>query len=156
MTRRRHPTGINWAALPSWAAEGLVAGVDPQCLNPKELMALLDYERAVKTPYELACLRKASEMGAQGHTAALAAFHRGGSEYDAHMSYLAACQQREEEMPYNNIVAYNENAAVLHYQHLERTAPVALALFFDRRRSPIPRLCGGYHAHLCARRRALR
>ena len=109
--------------------EGLSQGADPECLNPKALMALLDYERAVKTPYELACLRKASEMGALGHAAALAAFHRGGSEYDAHMSYLAACRQREEEMPYNNIVAYNENAAVLHYQHLERTAPSPLRSF---------------------------
>jgi Xaa-Pro dipeptidase len=107
----------------------LSQGEDPECLNPKALMALLDYERAVKTPYELACLRKASEMGALGHAAALAAFHRGGSEYDAHMSYLAACRQREEEMPYNNIVAYNENAAVLHYQHLGRTAPSPLRSF---------------------------
>ena len=106
--------------------EGLSQVADPECLNPKELIALLDYERAVKTPYELACLRKASEMGALGHAAALAAFHRGGSEYDAHMSYLAACRQREEEMPYNNIVAYNENAAVLHYQHLERSPPSPL------------------------------
>jgi Xaa-Pro dipeptidase len=32
-------------------------------------------------------------------------------------------------MPYNNIVAYNENAAVLHYQHLERSAPVPLRSF---------------------------
>jgi len=109
--------------------EVAVQGVDPTCVNPKDLMALLDYERAVKTPYELACLRKASELGARGHAAALAAFHRGGSEYDAHMSYLAACQQREEEMPYNNIVAYNENAAILHYQHLERAAPSPLRSF---------------------------
>jgi Xaa-Pro dipeptidase len=109
--------------------EGTASGADPKCLNPKELLVLLDYERAVKTPYELACLRQASEMGARGHAAALAAFHRGGSEYDAHMSYLAACRQREEEMPYNNIVAYNENAAVLHYQHLERTAPSPLRSF---------------------------
>jgi Xaa-Pro dipeptidase len=125
-------------AKPHWEKLGRVAfigpevlfqGADPACVNPKELMALLDYERAVKTPYELACLRKASEMGARGHTAALAAFHRGGSEYDAHMSYLTACQQREEEMPYNNIVAYNENAAVLHYQHLERSAPAPLRSF---------------------------
>ena len=107
----------------------LVRGTDPACVNPKELMALLDYERAVKTAYELACLRKASELGARGHAAALAAFHRGGSEYEAHMSYLAACGQREEEMPYNNIVAYNENAAVLHYQHLERAAPAPLRSF---------------------------
>ena len=45
------------------------------------------------------------------------------------MSYLAACRQREEEMPYNNIVAYNEHAAVLHYQHLERHPPARCALF---------------------------
>jgi Xaa-Pro dipeptidase len=45
------------------------------------------------------------------------------------MSYLEACEQREEEMPYNNIVAYNENAAVLHYQHLERKAPSRLRSF---------------------------
>jgi Xaa-Pro dipeptidase len=45
------------------------------------------------------------------------------------MSYLEACAQREEEMPYNNIVAYNENAAVLHYQHLERKAPQPLRSF---------------------------
>jgi Xaa-Pro dipeptidase len=106
-----------------------VQGADPTCVNPKDLLALLEYERAVKTPYELACLRKANELGARGHMAAIAAFHRGGSEYDAHMSYLAACQQREEEMPYNNIVAYNENAAVLHYQHLERAAPAPLRSF---------------------------
>src|SRR6201999_1638825 len=79
--------------------------------------------------YELACLRQASELGARGHAAALAAFNRGASEYDAHMSYLEACRQREEEMPYNNIVAYNENAAVLHYQHLERSPPRPLRSF---------------------------
>ncbi len=109
--------------------EAAAQGVAPECLNPKALLTLLDFERAVKTPYELACLRKANEMGARGHAAALAAFHRGGSEYEAHMSYLAACRQREEEMPYNNIVAYNEHAAVLHYQHLERTAPSPLRSF---------------------------
>ena len=122
----------HWAALGRVAflgPEGLSSGADPSNLNPKELMALLDYERAVKTPYELACLRKASELGARGHAAAFAAFQRGGSEYDAHMSYLAACRQREEEMPYNNIVAYNEHAAVLHYQNLARTAPAPLRSF---------------------------
>jgi Xaa-Pro dipeptidase len=61
--------------------------------------------------------------------AALAAFRRGASEYEAHMQYLTACTQREEEMPYNNIVAYNEHAAVLHYQHLERRTPPHLRSF---------------------------
>jgi len=121
-----------------WAKLGRVAFIgpdapasdaDPKSVNPKDLMALLDYDRAVKTPYELACLRQASELGARGHTAAFAAFSRGGSEYDAHMSYLEACKLREEEMPYNNIVAYNENAAVLHYQHLARSTPAPLRSF---------------------------
>jgi Xaa-Pro dipeptidase len=74
-------------------------------------------------------MRRANELGARGHRAALAAFRSGVSEYAAHMRYLEACAQREEEMPYNNIVAYNENTAVLHYQHLERTAPSPLRSF---------------------------
>jgi Xaa-Pro dipeptidase len=122
----------HWAKLGRVAFIGpdaLPADADPTSVNPKDLMALLDYDRAVKTPYELACLRRASELGARGHTAAFAAFSRGGSEYDAHMSYLEACEQREEEMPYNNIVAYNENAAVLHYQHLARSTPAPLRSF---------------------------
>jgi Xaa-Pro dipeptidase len=80
----------------------------------------------VKTPYELECMRRASALGARGHLAALAAFRAGACEYEAHMRYLEACAQREEEMPYNNIVAYNENAAVLHYQNLERVPPAPL------------------------------
>ena len=127
-----HKASAHWAKLGRVAFIGPDApasDADPKSVNPKDLMALLDYDRAVKTPYELACLRQASELGARGHTAAFAAFSRGGSEYDAHMSYLEACKLREEEMPYNNIVAYNENAAVLHYQHLARSTPAPLRSF---------------------------
>ncbi len=118
-----------------WAKLGRVAFIgqggafeaaDAESLNDAGLLARLHYDRAVKTPYELECMRRASDLGALGHTAALATFRAGGSEYDTHMRYLEACMQREEEMPYNNIVAYNENAAVLHYQHLERRAPKTL------------------------------
>jgi Xaa-Pro dipeptidase len=120
-----------------WAKLGRVAfigpdafpGADPANINPPALLTRLHYDRAVKTDYELECMRRASELGARGHRAALAVFRSGGSEYEAHMRYLAACAQREEEMPYNNIVAYNENAAVLHYQHLERAAPASLRSF---------------------------
>jgi Xaa-Pro dipeptidase len=121
-----------------WGRLGRVAHIGPQAsaagadaanINPKDLLAHLHYDRAVKTAYELECMRRASELGARGHHAALAAFRRGDSEYEAHMHYLEACAQREEEMPYNNIVAYNENSAVLHYQHLERAAPASLRSF---------------------------
>ncbi len=121
-----------------WAKLGRVAFIGPrdgfdaaeaEAVNDAGLLARLHYDRAVKTPYEIECMRRASALGALGHLAALAAFRRGESEYNVHMRYLEACRQREEEMPYNNIVAYNEHAAVLHYQRLEREAPSPLRSF---------------------------
>jgi len=121
-----------------WANLGRVAMIGPrECfeaseaekINPPDLLTRLHYDRAVKTAYELECMRRANTLGARGHAAALAAFRRGACEYEAHMRYLEACVQREEEMPYNNIVAYNEHAAVLHYQNLERSAPAPLRSF---------------------------
>jgi Xaa-Pro dipeptidase len=118
-----------------WRGLGRVAFIGPAaafpdvsegCLNDPDLLQKLHYDRAVKTPYELECMRRANALGARGHREALAAFLDGASEYETHMRYLEACEQREEEMPYNNIVAYNENAAVLHYQHLERRPPHSL------------------------------
>jgi Xaa-Pro dipeptidase len=122
----------HWAHLRRVAyigPDGFSAETDPASINPPDLLSRLHYDRAVKTAYEIECMRRASALGARGHQAALAAFRRGESEYEAHMRYLEACSQREQEMPYNNIVAYNENSAVLHYQHLERTAPAPLRSF---------------------------
>jgi Xaa-Pro dipeptidase len=96
-------------------------------VNPAPLLDRLHFARAVKTPYELECMRRASAIAVRGHRAAERAFAAGESEYRTHMRYLEACAQREEEMPYNNIVAFNTNCAVLHYQHLERQAPAASA-----------------------------
>lgn len=94
-------------------------------VNPSSLLDQLHFARASKTPYELECMRRASAIAVRGHRAAERAFRAGESEYAAHMAYLEACGQREEEMPYNNIVAFNANGSVLHYQHLERQAPGA-------------------------------
>jgi len=94
-------------------------------VNPAPLLDQLHFARAAKTPYELECMRRASAIAVRGHRAAERAFREGKSEYGTHMAYLEACGHREEEMPYNNIVAFNANSSVLHYQHLERTAPAA-------------------------------
>jgi len=121
-----------------WADLGRVAFIGPSdcfpqaevaAVNHSGLLSRLHFDRAVKTDYEIECLRRASALGVRGHLAALSAFRRGASEYEAHMQYLEACVQREEEMPYNNIVAYNEHAAILHYQHLDRHAPAVLRSF---------------------------
>lgn len=91
--------------------------------NPSTLLARLHYPRAIKTAYEIECIRRASQRAARGHRAAESAFRNGASEYEIHMAYLQASGHVDEELPYPSIVALNGNAAVLHYQHLERNAP---------------------------------
>lgn len=91
--------------------------------NPQRLIELLHYPRAIKTAYELECMRQASARGAAGHRAAEAAFRAGATEFEIHMAFLRATGHTDNELPYHTIIALNENAAVLHYQHLERQAP---------------------------------
>jgi Xaa-Pro dipeptidase len=92
-------------------------------INPPTLLHHLHFERARKTSYEVECMRRASQRGAKGHVAAERAFRAGASEFEIHMQYVAATGQTENELPYPNIVALNDNAAVLHYQHQSRKSP---------------------------------
>jgi Xaa-Pro dipeptidase len=92
--------------------------------NPPTLLAHLHYWRAVKTPYELACMRQASRIGARAHLAARDAFLAGASEFEVHVAYCAASGLTEAELPYQNIIAFNEGAAVLHNHSLERSRNV--------------------------------
>lgn len=108
--------GVADAEISSW---GLGA------VNPPAMVARLDFARAVKSDYELACLREANHLGARGHLAAARAFAAGATEFEIQLAFLAACGLREQELPYNSIIAFNEAAAVLHYQMLERRAPAA-------------------------------
>jgi Xaa-Pro dipeptidase len=115
-----------WTDLPSPAFIGpaqVFAGENNERINPPALMARLHFDRAVKTGYELECMRRANQLGVRGHRAARRVFESGGSEFAAQMGFLQACGQREQDLPYGNIVAINENAAVLHYQHLEGERP---------------------------------
>lgn len=126
---RPEGASAHWAKLGRAALigpPGAFDPADPGAVNPPELLGRLHYERAVKSEYEVECMRRANDLAAQGHQAAYTAFRAGATEYAAHMRYLEACQQREEELPYHNIVAYNRNAAALHYQFLDRTAPEPL------------------------------
>ncbi len=94
-------------------------------VNPQPLMDRLHWDRAAKTPYELACMRRASAAGVRGHRAAVAAFRAGASEYEIHLAYLAACGHTEAGLPYPNIIALNEGAAILHYTDVQHTKPAA-------------------------------
>jgi Xaa-Pro dipeptidase len=92
--------------------------------NEQRLLDHLHFGRAIKTPYEVECLRRASRLGARGHLAAAAAYRAGASEYEVHQAYCAATGLREQELPYGNIIAFGEGAAVLHYQNLQRARDV--------------------------------
>lgn len=100
-------------------AEG--EGVAKGEANPAGLLNYLHFERAYKTEYEIECMRRANVRGARAHVAAERAFRSGESEYEIHLAYLRAADSTEEELPYGNIIALNENSSVLHYLHHVRT-----------------------------------
>ncbi|HEV8331297.1 MAG TPA: Xaa-Pro dipeptidase [Steroidobacteraceae bacterium] len=119
---RRHLTHLGRCALiGEWQQQFAEWGFAES--NPETLLHRLHYPRAIKTEYELECMRQASHSAARGHVAAEAAFRAGKSEYEIHMTYVRATGHSERELPYSNIVALNTNASVLHYQHQERETP---------------------------------
>jgi Xaa-Pro dipeptidase len=108
---------------PGGTADLFVSVDDPR------LLRRLDFARARKTAYEIACLAAASSMAVRGHRAAAAAFADGATEFELHQRYCSAVGQRESELPYNAIVALDRHAAILHYQHLCRDEPERGASF---------------------------
>jgi len=97
--------------------------------DPAAVTAPLDYARAVKTPYEIECMALATVAGVRAHRAAEKEFRAGASEYEIHLAYCRAAGAREEELPYNNIIAFGRHAAVLHYQVLDRDRPADVKSF---------------------------
>lgn len=96
-------------------------GLDlPGTINPPALLTHLDYERAHKTPWEVACIEEATKLALAGHRAVARAFAAGCSEFEMGLVFLAACGQADHELPYPAIVAANRNGATLHYQHRSR------------------------------------
>lgn len=105
---------------------------DTWVLNHDGLNTELDFYRATKSEWELHCLREANRIAVNGHIAAEGRFRTGGSEYDIHQTYLQAIAHNESDMPYDNIVALNEHAAVLHYQFQQRQTPeISRTLLLD-------------------------
>jgi Xaa-Pro dipeptidase len=108
-------------AIGEFDDESLAFGIER--INPSTAINCLHYARGAKTEYELAVMRLASRRAAAGHVAAEAAFRDGQSEFDIHRAYCAAVSHTDAELPYDNIIALNDHASVLHYTNLERQAP---------------------------------
>lgn len=90
---------------------------DKQTLNPESLINYLHFERSVKTEWEQHCLYLANLIASRAHRLARKMFSQNATEYEIHQAYIKEIEHHEYQMPYGNIVALNENAAVLHYQH---------------------------------------
>ncbi len=132
--RKLSGSGARWVAIGS-AAERAVRGgsaATQPAINDPRFLNHLDFTRAVKTTYELLCMRGAQARAVRGHLAVAAAFKSGTTELDLHQAYLAASGQRETELPYGNIIGLNEHAATLHYQRMRaEPPPVARSLLID-------------------------
>ena len=117
----------NTAYIGSETARAESAGL---AVQPEQLVARLDWDRAYKTDYELRRLDEASELGAKGHQAAKAAFEAGASELEIHYAFVEAVGVPEDDLPYTTIVALNEKSAFLHY-HAKRDARDGKVLLID-------------------------
>ena len=114
------------------ASRAAAAAATQPAINDPRFLNHLDFSRAVKTTYELLCMRGAQALAVRGHLAVADAFEAGATELELHQVYLAASGQRETELPYPNIIGLNEHAATLHYQRLRAEAPtVKRSLLID-------------------------
>lgn len=101
-------------------------------INPPALLHQLAEDRTVKTAWERECLHQANDVAAHAHRVASKAWRSGASELEIHLAYLAAAGQDQDQLPYSSIVALNEHAAVLHYQHLcPERLPVGRSFLID-------------------------
>lgn len=105
-------------------------GVPEPLVEPEALRLPLDWHRAAKTEYEIALVRVAARKAARGHRHLRERFAAGESERELYWSYLRASGQLESEIPYDTILALDEKAAILHYQHKRgsEAAPGAVLL----------------------------
>ncbi len=113
----------NHIAMIGSSGQDLLAEIPAEDRNPAALLDHLHFARASKTRFELQAMRGATEKAVRGHLAARDAFFAGGSEFQINLAYLSACGQLPADLPYQNIVALNEHAGVLHYQHYDAAPP---------------------------------
>ncbi len=99
-------------------------------VNPEALLKRLDWDRAIKTAYEVACLSQATVAGAQGHNAAREAFLAGQSELAIHHAFVQGAGCTDDVLPYPTIVCLDEKAAILHY-HAKRANGSGKVLLLD-------------------------
>lgn len=98
-------------------------GIGDDGIEPDALVASVDWDRGYKTGWEAQCVRAAAAMAARGHAVVAEGARRGDSERALHHAYVQAANLVGVEVPYPNIIGWNEHASVLHYQSKDDTRP---------------------------------
>jgi Xaa-Pro aminopeptidase len=87
-----------------------------------DLEAIVHEYRLVKDAEEIAIMRRAGQISAQAHLAAMSASQAGLKEYDLEAEILYTFRKAgSESVAYNSIVAAGENACILHYRASDAT-----------------------------------
>ncbi|MBK9964536.1 MAG: Xaa-Pro dipeptidase [Holophagales bacterium] len=107
--------GAGTAFVGGSVEEAAARGIPADAINPKGLVARLDWERSYKSAYEVETLAEATVPAARGFRAAEAAFREGATEMEVHHAFLAAASVMEEHLPYPTIIGFDERSSTLHY-----------------------------------------
>ena len=103
----------------NWAAE-----LGFSQINPQKVLNIFHYHRGVKTEYEIACMKQAQQIAIIGHQHIKQQYHQPDqSEFSLNLAYLQATKQTDLSVPYGNIIAFNQHAAILHYTRLSHEIP---------------------------------
>jgi Xaa-Pro aminopeptidase len=82
----------------------------------RDVRALLDEMRLIKSPQEIATMRRAAVISAEAHARAMQATSPGKHEYEIEAELLHTFYRHGSQYPaYTSIVAGGANACVLHY-----------------------------------------
>jgi len=111
------PLKGNIAFVGPAAADAAAHGIKEDAMNHAVIISHLEWQRSLKTPYEVACIEEANHIASHGHMAAREEFFSGASELGIHYAYVDELGVIDRELPYETIVALNEKAAILHYQN---------------------------------------
>ncbi len=138
--------------LPADAREVAVLGEEDEITaafnlaqkNPEPLINAIYWQRAYKSEYEIECIRQANRLAARAHKIAEAAFRAGKSEQQIHVAYLVSLGILEHQLPYGNIIALNENGAILHYHDCQAKKPGEVKSFLIDAGASV----AGYHSDI--------
>jgi Xaa-Pro aminopeptidase len=118
------------AALNAVRANARAGAVPPGAI--RDLRALVDEMRLFKDEHELATMRRAAAISAEGHRRAMAAARPGRFEYEVEAELLHAFRRHGAQAPaYPSIVASGPNACVLHYVSNDRAMQDGELLLID-------------------------